>query len=56
METAKLVLKVTMYPTKEELRGAVESYLTKNHPDFYGQFSETRWTAYFNKIQKHVSS
>lgn len=47
----------TIYPTKAEMRGAVEAYLKANHPEFYNKFSETYWTAYFNEhIHKDVSS
>jgi hypothetical protein len=46
-----------MYPTKEELRGAVEAYLKENHSEFYQKFSEHRWTSFYNKkFHQHVNS
>ena len=38
-----------MYPSKEELRGAVEVYLETNYFEFYQKFSEHRWTSFYNK-------
>lgn len=53
---AKLIIKVSLYPSKEDSRGATEAYLAENHPEFYKQFKETRWTTlYNNNIQHHVS-
>ena len=45
---AKLILTITIYPSKEELRGAVEAYLSENHPEFFNKFTESRWTAFYN--------
>jgi hypothetical protein len=46
-----------IYPTKEELRGAVEAYLEANHTEWYHKFSEIQWTAFYNEsIHKEVSS
>jgi hypothetical protein len=53
---AKLVIKLTMYPAKEELRGAVEGYLAKNNLEFYNRFNEESWLAFYNtNIHKNVS-
>lgn len=53
---AKLVIKLTMYPAKEELRGAVEGYLAKNNPEFYNEFNEANWLAFYNlNIHRNVS-
>jgi hypothetical protein len=47
----------TIYPTKAEMRGAMEAYFKTNHSEFYNKFSEVQWTAYFNEdIYKDVSS
>lgn len=37
-----------MYPSKSEMRGATEAYLEKNHLEFYNEFNEFHWTAYYN--------
>jgi len=47
----------TVYPTKAEMRGAIEAYLEMNHTEFYNKFTEVQWTAYYNEnIHKDVSS
>jgi hypothetical protein len=47
----------TIYPTKAEMRGAIEAYLRTNHAEFYNKFNESRWTAYYNEnVHKDVSS
>jgi hypothetical protein len=38
-------MRVTIYPSKDELRGAMEAYLIENHQEFY---TEARWTSYYN--------
>jgi hypothetical protein len=54
---AKLTLKVTIYPSKEELRGTAEAYLSANHSEFFDKFTESRWTAFYNaNFHKRVSS
>ena len=56
-DVAKLVIKMTMYPSNDELRGAVEVYLQSNHEEFFNKYSEHQWTAFYNKkIHKNVSS
>jgi hypothetical protein len=53
---AKLIIKIAIYPSNEELSGCVEKYLKSNHPEFYDNFSEIKWTAFYNKnLQKSVS-
>lgn len=47
-EVVRLIMKVTIYPSRDELRGATEAYLTNNHPEFYKSFAEARWTSYYN--------
>ena len=47
-EIAKLIVKISIYPSKEESRGAAESYLKSNHAEFFHKFTETRWTSYYN--------
>ena len=45
-----------MYPSKEELKGATEAYFKENHPEFYNNFSEVRWSLYFTvNIYSYVS-
>ena len=52
-----MIIKIKMYPSKVELRGATETYLKNNHPEFLNKFSEYQWTAYFkNNFYKEVSS
>lgn len=47
----------TIYPTKAEMRGAIEAYLKMNHSEFYNNFNESQWTAYYNEsVHKDVSS
>lgn len=41
-------MKSSIYPLKEELRGATEAYLLENHAEFYEKFTESRWTSYYN--------
>jgi hypothetical protein len=41
-------MRVTIYPSKDELRGAMEAYLIENHQEFYKSFTEARWTSYYN--------
>ena len=44
-----------IYPSKAEMRSAIEAYLEKNHSEFYNKFSEIQWIAYYNeKIHKDV--
>lgn len=51
------MIQTSIYPSKEEMRGAVEAYLTKNHHEFFNKFSEISWTAYYNEhIRKQVGS
>jgi hypothetical protein len=53
---AKLVIKISIYPAKEELRGATEGYLAKNNLEFYNRFNEESWIAFFNtNIRQKVS-
>jgi hypothetical protein len=48
---------MSIYPSKEELRGATEAYLRANHIEFFDSFAEIRWTSYYNdNIHKNVSS
>lgn len=55
-EVAKLAIKLSIYPAKKEMCGAVEAYLKKNNLEFLNKFSEERWTAFYNaNIHKHVS-
>lgn len=50
-------MKMSIYPSKEELRGTTEAYLKENHIEFFNKFSEIQWTSYFNdNIHKNVSS
>ncbi len=50
-------MKMSIYPSKEELRGTTEAYLKENHLEFFSKFSEINWTSYYNdNIHKNVSS
>jgi len=50
-------MKINIYPSKEQMRGTIEAYLTKNYLEFYNKFNEVQWTAYYNEnIYKEVSS
>ena len=52
---AKIMIKISIYPEKDELRGAVEAYLSENHSEFYNRFTEAQWTAFYNaNFHKHV--
>ena len=42
-------MNVAIYPTKEELCGSTEAYLTENHREFYEKFTEAKWTVYYTK-------
>jgi len=49
-------MNISIYLTKDELRGATEAYLIENHQEFYGKFTEAKWTAYYNSnFQLRVS-
>jgi len=53
----KILIQVKIYPSKEELRRAVEAYLEANHHEFYQRFSEHRWTSFYNKkFHQNVNS
>ncbi|GET53806.1 hypothetical protein GLOIN_2v1880888 [Rhizophagus irregularis DAOM 181602=DAOM 197198] len=53
---SKLLIKVSIYPTKDECYGAVEGYLILNHASFFSNFTEDDWIAYYNEnIHKQVS-
>ena len=53
---AKLTMKVSIYSSKDELRGAVEVYLSENHSEFFNKFTEVCWTAFYNtNFHKNVS-
>jgi hypothetical protein len=46
---------MSIYPSKEELRGATEAYLKENHGEFFNSFSEIHWTSYYNdNIHKNI--
>jgi hypothetical protein len=47
-EVVKLIMRVAIYPSRDELRGATEAYLLENHPEFYKSFTKARWTSYYN--------
>ena len=54
---AKLIMKVAIYPSKDELRGTVEAYLAENHSEFYNKFTESHWIAFYNaNFHTNVSS
>ncbi|GET52351.1 hypothetical protein GLOIN_2v1880888 [Rhizophagus irregularis DAOM 181602=DAOM 197198] len=53
---SKLLIKVSIYPTKDECYGAVEGYLILNYVSFFSNFTEDDWIAYYNEnIHKQVS-
>ena len=54
---AKIIIRMSIYPSSEEMHGVVEGYLAENHSEFFNSFKETRWTAFYNaNFHKHVSS
>lgn len=49
-------MKLSIYPTKDEFRGAAEAYLKESHPEFINNLSEIRWTSYYDaNIYPNVS-
>ena len=53
---AKLTMKVSIYPSKDKLHGAVEAYLSENHSEFFNKFTEARWMVFYNaNFHKNVS-
>ncbi|RIA97976.1 hypothetical protein C1645_731978 [Glomus cerebriforme] len=51
----KLLIKLSIYPSKEELRGATEAYLKENHIEFFSSFSKIYWTSFYNdNIYKNI--
>ncbi|UZO06390.1 uncharacterized protein OCT59_026715 [Rhizophagus irregularis] len=53
---SKLLIKVSIYPTKDECYGAVEGYLILNHASFFSNFTEDDWIAYYNEnIHKQLT-
>ena len=47
-DVVKIIMKVNIYPSKEEFRDATEAYLAENHSEFYNNFTEVRWTSFYN--------
>jgi hypothetical protein len=45
----KLSMKCWIYPSKEELQGVMEAYLSENHKEFLDKFSEVCWTSFYDK-------
>ncbi|POG58299.1 hypothetical protein GLOIN_2v1885941 [Rhizophagus irregularis DAOM 181602=DAOM 197198] len=45
----KLLIKVSIYPTKDECYGAVKGYLILNYASFFSNFTEDDWIAYYNE-------
>ncbi|GBC16447.1 hypothetical protein GLOIN_2v1880888 [Rhizophagus irregularis DAOM 181602=DAOM 197198] len=45
---SKLLIKVSIYPTKDECCGAVEGYLSLNHASFFSNFTEDDWITFYN--------
>ena len=53
---ARLIAKVTLYPTKGESREFVKAYLFKNNTELINKFTEESWTVSYDKqFHKHVS-
>ncbi|UZO07614.1 uncharacterized protein OCT59_027895 [Rhizophagus irregularis] len=53
---SKLLIKVSIYPTKDECYGAVEGYLILNYASFFSNFTEDDWIAYYNEnIHKQLT-
>ncbi|GET52624.1 hypothetical protein GLOIN_2v1834793 [Rhizophagus irregularis DAOM 181602=DAOM 197198] len=53
---SKLLIKVSIYPTKDECCGAVEGYLSLNHASFFSNFTEDDWIAFYNdNIHKQLT-
>ncbi|GET59701.1 hypothetical protein GLOIN_2v1834793 [Rhizophagus irregularis DAOM 181602=DAOM 197198] len=53
---SKLLIKVSIYPTKDECCGAVEGYLSLNHASFFSNFTEDDWIAFYNEnIHKQLT-
>ncbi|GET65522.1 hypothetical protein GLOIN_2v1880888 [Rhizophagus irregularis DAOM 181602=DAOM 197198] len=46
---SKLLIKVSIYPTKDECCGAVEGYLSLNHASFFSNFTEDDWISFYNE-------
>ncbi|CAB4421879.1 unnamed protein product [Rhizophagus irregularis] len=52
----KLLIKVSIYPIKDEYCRAVEGYLSLNHASFFSNFTEDDWIAFYNKnIHKQLT-
>ncbi|UZO00516.1 uncharacterized protein OCT59_011639 [Rhizophagus irregularis] len=53
---SKLLIKVSIYPIKDECYGAVEGYLVLNHASFFSNFTEDDWITYYNEnIHKQLT-
>ncbi|GET56742.1 hypothetical protein GLOIN_2v1885941 [Rhizophagus irregularis DAOM 181602=DAOM 197198] len=53
---SKLLIKVSIYPTKDKCYGAVEGYLVLNHASFFSNFTEDDWITYYNEnIHKQLT-
>ncbi|POG65011.1 hypothetical protein GLOIN_2v1880888 [Rhizophagus irregularis DAOM 181602=DAOM 197198] len=53
---SKLLIKVSIYPTKDECCGAVEGYLVLNHASFFSNFTEDDWISFYNEnIHKQMN-
>lgn len=54
---ARLIAKITLYPTKGKSREFVKSYLFRNNTIFINKFTEEDWTVFYDsRFHKHVSS
>ncbi|CAB4422079.1 unnamed protein product [Rhizophagus irregularis] len=52
----KLLIKVSIYPIKDEYCRAVEGYLSLNHASFFSNFTEDDWIAFYNEnIHKQLT-
>ena len=45
---AKELFANSIYPTEDEFKDATENYVIANHPEFYEDLSEKRWTLFYN--------
>ena len=46
---AEKLLKVSIYPTTEELRDVTKEYMEEHHRDFLKKFNKAQWSGFYER-------
>lgn len=46
---SKELIKVSIYPTQQEMSSTTEKFMTKKYESFYKSFTKKRWEIYYEK-------